>query len=446
MFSFIGHRVTAHFKPAILTHFKPVFKMTHFNPVQLAVASLLLCLCACLNEPAESSPAYLPMDDSEYPYADLPRIVIETEDFAGIRDRETEFPSHLQVYGKDAPESGVYELTVRGRGNSSFKMPKYGMKLEFKDKVSLFGMPKNRDWALIANFGDKSHLRNYMAMRLSEWLGMPYTPRCTFVEVYLNRKYMGLYLLSETVKVAKRRVNIEENDTTFLFEKESDKKIDPPFIRSSLGYAFHVKSPKNPSEKSLELLRNHLDDFERRMRWFSLADTGAIAEWIDMESFVPYYWVQEFSKNEDAYFARSIFMTWQKGGKIGFGPVWDFDISFGNESYEINRGYEDWHIRKYRWFSYFFKDESIRYQVSRYWFDHRETFRALIDSVPLYEGIIAKAVENEYRRWPIMSNTENWALKEPYEDYDEAIDVMVEWMKNRFDWIEMALNGENVSN
>ena len=209
--------------------------MTHFNPVQLAVAILLLCLCACLNEPTESSPAYLPMDDSEYPYANLPRIVIETEDFAGIRDRETEFPSHLQIYGKDAPESEVYELTVRGRGNSSFKMPKYGMKLEFKDKVSLFGMPKSRDWALIANFGDKSHLRNYMAMRLSEWLDMPYTPRCTFVEVYLNRKYMGLYLLSETVKVAKNRVNIEANDTTFLFEKESDKKIDSPFIEQVRG-------------------------------------------------------------------------------------------------------------------------------------------------------------------------------------------------------------------
>jgi hypothetical protein len=62
--------------------------------------------------------------------------------------------------------------------------------------------------------------------------------------------------------------------------------------------------------------------------------------------------------------------------------------------------------------------------------------------VPLYRSIIEDAVKNEYRRWPIMSNTENWALKDPYEDYDEAIDVMVRWMKDRFDWIETTLKEE----
>lgn len=441
MLSFILHRAAAHFKPALQSRFKPALH-AHFNPAQLVVVTALFCLCACLDEPTESSPDFLPMDDSVYPYANLPRVVIETENFAGIRDRETEIPSRLQIYGKDAPESEVYELTVRGRGNSSFKMPKYGMKLEFKDKVSLFGMPKNRDWALVANFGDKSHLRNYMATRLSEWLGMPYTPRCKFVEVYLNRNYVGLYLLMETVKVARERVNIPENDTTFLFEKENDKKIDEPFIRSSIGYAFHVKSPKNPSEESLELLRSHLAEFEDVLLHFSTSDTGAIARWIDMDDFKPYYWVQEFSKNEDAIFARSIFMTWQKGSPIHFGPIWDFDISFGNESRELNRKFENWHIRSYRWFYYFFRDDAIRSQIREYWFEHRETFRALVDSVPLYRSIIEDAVKNEYRRWPIMSNTENWALKDPYEDYDEAIDVMVQWMKDRFDWIETTLKEE----
>ena len=143
--------------------------------------ALTLSLVACLNEPTESSPDYLPLDDSRYPYADLPRMVIETEDFREIRDRTTEFPSYLQIYGERAPESGVYSLTVRGRGNSSFMMPKYGLKLEFTDKVSLFGMPANRDWALIGNYGDKTHLRNFMMTRLSEWLGSRYTPRCRYV-------------------------------------------------------------------------------------------------------------------------------------------------------------------------------------------------------------------------------------------------------------------------
>jgi len=407
-------------------------------------AVLLCCLWAsgCYWTETEEDTDYLPLDDSLYPYAGLPRIVIETENFHDIRNRETEFPSRLQIYGENAPESEVLELTVRGRGNSSFKMPKYGMKLEFTNKIGLLGMPADRDWALIANYGDKTHLRNYMMTRLSEWLGARYTPRCRFVEVYLNRNYLGLYLLSETVKVSRQRVNILKNDTTFLVEKESDKKIDSPFFRSSLGHAFHVKSPKNPSEETINLVRNHLSDFEYVIMHYDSSDSGKIAEWLDMEDFLIYYWVQEFSKNEDGNFARSIFMTWQKGGKIRFGPLWDFDISFGNESYEQNRGYEDLYIRSFRWFKYIFMDPAIRTATRRYWHENREVFHALADSVPLYRSIIAEALENEYRRWPIMKNTENWALKDSYEDYDEAVQTMLDWMEDRYNWIENALEDE----
>ena len=371
-----------------------------------------------------------------YPYAGLPRLVIETEDFAGIRDRETEIPSHLQIYGEKAPESEVYELTVRGRGNSSFKMPKYGLKLEFKDKVKLFGMPKNRDWALIANYGDKTHLRNYMITRLSEWLGAKYTPRMQFVEVYLNRKYMGLYLLSETIKVAKNRVNIDENDTTFLVEKEDSKKFDPPYVQSDNGYYYHIKSPKNPSPETEQLLLDHINAFENfAMRPYRY-NSDEIVDWIDLDDYLLFYWVHEFSKNEDGNFARSVHFTWKKGEPIHFGPLWDFDLAFGNASREKNKTPEEWYIRRYRLNYYLLQNSLIDSAAVDYWKEHRETFKELIDSVPLYRTIIDKAIENEYRRWPVMQNTENWALKDPYGSYDEAVETMIEWMNQRYRWID----------
>ena len=401
--------------------------------------ALTLSLVACLNEPTESSPDYLPLDDSRYPYADVPRMVIETEDFREIRDRKTEFPSYLQIYGERAPESGVYSLTVRGRGNSSFMMPKYGLKLEFTDKVSLFGMPANRDWALIGNYGDKTHLRNFMMTRLSEWLGSRYTPRCRYVELYLNRKYMGLYLLSETVKVGKNRVNIAENDSSFLFEKESAKKQDPPLVISSMGYPFHVKSPQNLKPESAEMLQSHLDAFEAYLRAPGDFPETGMRDWIDVDDFMPYYWVQEYSKNEDGRFGRSIFITWEKGQPMRFGPLWDFDISFGNESYKENRPFDGWYIRRYAWFGYIFRDDSVRSCARDYWLKHRDLFESLIDSVPLYASNISRVLKNEYRRWPIMQNTENWALKDPYENYEEALDSLVLWMKARYEWINQAL-------
>ena len=381
------------------------------------------------------------MDDSMYPYAGLPRIVIETKDYAGVRDRETEIPSRLQIYGEKVPESEVLELTVRGRGNSSFKMPKYGMKLEFEDKVSLFGMPKSKDWALVANFGDKTHLRNYMMMRLSEWLGATYTPKMQFVELYLNRNYMGLYLLTETVKVAKNRVNIEKNDTTFLVEKEDIKKYDPPYvITDDFQYIYHIKSPKELSEESLQLLSDHLNSFENFLTHQYRYSRDEILKWIDLEDYLLFYWVQEYSKNEDGNYARSVFFTWTKGEPIHFGPLWDFDLAFGNASRERNQNPEDWYIRAYRLNRYIMNNSLVDSAASAYWRMHRDTFYELIDSIPVYRSIIERAVENEYRRWPVMQNTENWALKDPYDSYDEAVETMVDWMKKRYQWIDREIN------
>ena len=108
------------------------------------------------------------MDDSEYPYAGIPRIVIETENNRQIRDRETEIPAKLQIWGEHSPESEIMELTIRGRGNSSWtSMPKKSYKIEFTNKQSIFGMPKDRDWALIANYADKTLIRNFIAYNLS---------------------------------------------------------------------------------------------------------------------------------------------------------------------------------------------------------------------------------------------------------------------------------------
>ncbi|PWJ68170.1 CotH protein [Fibrobacter sp. UWR4] len=379
---------------------------------------------------------YLVLDDSEYPYAGLPRVIIETKDYAQIRDVTTEHQAKLQIYGKDGPSGNVLNLTVRGRGNSSAKMPKYGLKLEFNDKQSMFGMPKNRDWALIANYGDKTLIRNHMIFRLSEWLGANYTPKDQFVELYLNRKYMGVYQFTETVKVGKNRVDIPKNSHSFLFEKEDSKKLDTPYITTEQSRSFHIKSPKELTEETANLLKKKLDYFEYYLSTGASNNQDKIDRWIDLESYLLQYWLQEYSKNEDGNFSRSIFMTWQEDQPIRFGPIWDLDLGFGNQSYPENREADGWYIRKGHWHRYVFRDYDVQRQSARYWKEHREKFRALIDSIPLYVSEIRAAIDNEYKRWPIIKNTENWALKKPYGSYEEAVEDMKDWMLKRYQWIE----------
>ena len=247
---------------------------------------------------------------------------------------------------------------------------------------------------------------------------------------------MGLYLLSETIKVGKNRVNIDENDTTFLLEKEDSKKFDPPYVLTDNQYYYHIKSPKNPSPETEKLLKNHLNAFENFMEDYYLHRANEIKNWLDVDDFLLFYWVQEYSKNEDGNYARSVFMTWKKGEPIHFGPLWDFDLAFGNASREQNQNPEDWYIRKYRLNYYIMQNSVVKEAALGYWNNHRKTFKALIDSIPVYRAIIEKAIDNEYRRWPVIGNTENWALKDPYDSYDEAVEVMTEWMKKRYQWID----------
>lgn len=407
------------------------------------VLLLALGLNSCLWQDSKSADVdgYLPIDDSEYPYAGWPRLVIETENFRTIRNRTVKVPARVQLYGEDSPMSEVFELTVRGRGNSSYHVPKYGLKLEFQNKVSFFGMPRNRDWALQPNYGDKTYLRNFIGARLSEKLGARYTPRTHYVELFLNREYRGLYLLSENVKVGKNRVNIAEHDSSFLLEKEDPVKYDEPSFKTNDGHIIHVQSPKNLSQKSLELVQNHLNDFEAYIHRQSFHGQDSIESWLDLDDFLLYYWVQEFSKNEDGNFTRSIFFSWKKGGTIHFGPLWDLDLGFGNQSREKNQSSDGWYVRNAHWFRYILEDQKIWKAATEFWENHRETFRELIDSIPFYQGQISDVVKrNELKRWPILDNTYTWALRHSYSSYEEAVDSMKVWMERRFTWIEERLS------
>ena len=217
---------------------------------------LFICtlFCSCVWNDTERNPDFLVLDDSEYPYAGLPRLVIETEDFAQIGDRETEHSAKLQIYGENSPESDVLDLEIKGRGNSSFSMAKYSIKLKFENKQPLFGMPKDKEWDLVANHRDKSMLRNYITYQLAHTLHDSYSPRNQFVEVFLNRRYMGVYMLVEHIKVSPQRVKIYEDDSSYLFEKTSANATGENLITTDMDFNYDICYPKNPTTQIKETL------------------------------------------------------------------------------------------------------------------------------------------------------------------------------------------------
>jgi len=405
-------------------------------------AILLACflLCSCVWDSPSGDLDYLVLDDSVYPYAGLPRLVIETRDFLQIQDRETKIPAHLQIYGKSGPESEILDLTVKGRGNSSFTgMPKWSIKLKFEKKQALFGMPKDKEWALIANSADKTLLKNFITYKLADWLGDDYSPRCQFVELYLNRKYMGVFLLTETVKVGSHRVNIVEDEFSYLLELGSTEKEGETHVITKRGTNFNIVYPKAPTDSAQKIIRKHLIDWEFYLYHNEVEKEQPLSFWLDEEDYLRYYWIQELSKNFDGAFRRSIYITWERHKPFKLGPVWDFDVAYGNWDVDTLQQPTGWYVRTSGWNKQLFQDTSLNQKATTYWKEHVNYFETIPDSIKKYASMLKPATQNEFRRWPVLENTENWTYKEAYKNYDEAIDSLNSWINQRIQWIDGEL-------
>lgn len=395
---------------------------------------------SCVWESPNANLDFLVLDDSEYPYAGLPRFVIETEDFKQITNRETKIPAHLQIYGESSPESDILDLTVKGRGNSSFTgMPKWSIKLKFENKQELLGMPKDKEWALIANSADKTLLKNHITYKLAGWLGDEYTPKSRFVELFLNHHYMGVYLLVETVKVSQNRVKLDDSDFNYLLELGPTPKEGEVHVISRFGTNFAIKHPKNISDSSKKILRDHLIDWEYYLHDQNFTKDNPVDRWLDVEDYFRYYWIQELSKNVDGAFRRSIFVTWEKGGIFKLGPVWDFDMAYGNWPADSLQTVSKWYIKTSGWNERLLTDSTFWQRAVLYWKDKHVLLSTLKDSIDVYANEIRPATMNEFKRWPILENTENWTYKEAYRSHEEAVDSLKSWITQRISWIDENL-------
>ena len=421
---------------------------TYLQALCLIVIAILFNACDSSIDAEEQSLAFHYPDsfkpnDKEYPYADIPRIVIETENHQAIKDIETEIPAKMQIWGNEESESEIMDLTIRGRGNSSWSMPQKSYKIEFDKKQSILGMPKDKDWALIANYADKSLIRNYIAYQLSRDLDTYYAPRCEFVELYVNQEYLGVYLLTETIKIGENRVNIPKDDKSYIIEFDEKYRDNEQvffsdiLLNNGVGKAFRIHYPKTADEATYETIKDHVQEFENTL----IQNQKNLDEWIDIEESIKHYWAQEFTKNPDAGFYTSVYFTWIKEELIKMGPVWDFDLAFGNHSNDdINRS-DMWLIRSKYWYNYFFKNEMYVNRIHQYWVQKHDLFTSVLDSIDSKKKSLDKAAKNNFSRWNILQDTTSTLWKnKPYSSYDEAIKDLKDWLSKRIEWIDKQKN------
>lgn len=343
----------------------------------------------------------------------LPVISVYTENNAEIVSKEAYLKCTVTVFDPENDDNNKFEKTgkIKGRGNSTWGLDKKPYKIKFDDKKNLFGFGKAKDWVLLANYIDRSLMRNELTYKVAKQLSsLVFSPDCQQVEVYLNGQYQGVYLLCEQVEVNKHRVEVSEDttkvDTGYLVEMDGWKDGVCIYVpdRLSTSRAYVIKFPDD------ELLTNDHKEFIRDylVKCIEAAQSGKYSEvekLIDVKSFAQAYIIFELFKCPDADYS-SFYMYKDAGGKLCCGPVWDFDMGIGNVTHKGNaelRNYDSLWVRQLNpWFSALLSHEEFCDLVGQELVDNEQLIKDTLFEVYKEAYTNTEAMKKNFVRWNIM--------------------------------------------
>lgn len=390
----------------------------------------VLDLASCDKEsPSSKIIDYLPIDDSEYSYAGIPRIVIETEDHREIKDRETEIPAKLQIWGEKAPESEIMELTIKGRGNSTWGKPKKPYTIKFDEKQSLLGMPEAKKWVLLANYLDRTLIRNSVAFEIAKKTNLEWTPSGKFAEVFLNGKFLGNYFICEKIQINKNRLNI--NKDSYLLEFDANYDEEFKFRTSINDLPVNIKNPDVLSEKQLTYITTYIDTIECIL--YGECKDLTIEDYIDFQSFADFLIVFELSENSEPLHPKSVFM-YKDTGLLKAGPVWDFDWGTFTE-----RKVNGWRINRALWYSALLRNQPFRKSVQDNWAQYKNDLEQIPQFIDSLADYIKESNDRNIALWPI--NTQSPDFPDKDKDFEEAISMMKQAYSMRMTILDSLFSG-----
>ena len=364
-------------------------------------------------------------------------------------------------------------IGIELRGSSSMQWPKKPYHFETHNSsgedlnVSLLGMPEENDWDLHNPFSDKTLIRNVLAYKISNDLGR-YASRTRLCELWLNEEYRGVYVLTEQIKRDKNRVDIARLDSSnvdgmdltggYIIKIDKNEGEEVGGWRSKLRtyYQYHYPKPSVILDVQKDYIINFMDTFEKVMNspGYADPDTG-YTKYFDVDAFVDFCIVNEISKNVDGY-RLSTFMYKDRdsnGGLLTLGPVWDFNLSFGNANYYDGESIENWNvetlIRETKgdysppfWMEIIWKDAEFRSKFAERWKKlrtsklHTDTLLAYIDALA---DTLNEAQKRNFTLWPILGQYV-WPNFFIGGTWEEEIEYLKEWIRGRAQWIDRHID------
>ena len=378
--------------------------------------------------------------------SNLPIVIINTDGGLTIQD-EPKLPATMKliwrspgemnyVSDQDNPDYLDYNgrIRIEIRGSSSQESPKknYGFTTLMADNVSnnnvsLLGMPEENDWILGGMVFDTAMIRDYLCHTLSRRMGN-YASRAAFCEVIINNDYKGLYILQEKLKADDNRIDvikIKETDNSipdltggYITKADKTTGGDPiawtmqSFQNSPVDYIHLLPKPEDATTQQTTYIKNEFYSLESTAANNITSVVNGYPSMIDIPSFIDFMIINEFASNPDAY-QYSTYFHKDRNGKLRAGPIWDLDLSFGNDLFQ-------WYLDRSKTYLWYFEDYYDN-NGSTFWRDlfHNSLFRCYLSKrwneiiqpgqplcpdslnalIDMTVAEISQAVTREYQRW-----------------------------------------------
>ena len=360
--------------------------------------------------------------------------------------------------------SGKINVEIRGSSSQMYPKKSYSFETQNMDgsnnNVSLLGLPAENDWVLYAPYSDKSLLRNALTYSLFQKMGN-YAPRFKYCELIINDQYQGVYVLLEKIKRDDNRVNIKKfdgDDITGGYIIKIDKLTDgsqndmwccnAKEEKSSLCFQYHYPKPEDITDQQKIYIQSFVDNTIDSIYSAFIDDSNLNhLSTIDVASFVDYFIITELSKNVDGYIL-STFMykdSDENLGKLSMGPIWDYNLAYGNVNYCDAFTTVDWRLTQNQCTSgmpmlwrYLLQNTGFYEALITRWFTLRENILST-DSVFRYIDEIVLEInpseKRNFNKWDILAEYV-WPNYNISRSHRGEVEFIKHWLFNRLAWID----------
>lgn len=306
--------------------------------------------------------------------------------------------------------------------------------ITFTKNISLLDEPQNNDWELFTNADDNTMLRNQTAFYMGKISNLSFTPRFHYVEMMLNGRYYGTYMLGDRLENNTYRINVGLNGYILKIEATT---TGSHFSTNKLEQPVSIMAPSTlTGDNNYKYIADYLDATESALFGSNFTDvTEGWQKYLDMDSFVDWYLINEIAKNENGAFQADCYMHLKRGEKLKMGPLWKFEYAFANGWNSEPSGFV---IKNTNWFKRLFEDPAFVEKVKErftYFYAHKND---IINEINANGQYLKYSVRENDNKWGVFadyksSNLDTWII------YQNEVSSMKRWLESRFEWLNGAL-------